>query len=124
MGDVVPRNELTKQGMRGVGGVAGGVALLIVSALSGSIVGGLVIGGLVALVGLIMTRDKADRKAGLVALGAGALTVVGLAIPPIGGLARILLTISGIGLIGAGVFSLIKFIRNLRRSSGGGSEPV
>jgi hypothetical protein len=117
MGDIVSREQLTKQAMKGVGGVAGGVALLVISVLTGSLIGGLIVGGLVALVGLVMTKDRTDRKAGLVALAAGAITVVGLAVPPIAHLARALLTISGIGLLGAGVWSLIKFFKNLKRQS-------
>jgi hypothetical protein len=117
MGDIVPRDQLTKQAMTGVGGVAGGIALLVVRALTGSTVGGLVIGGIAALVGLIMTKDRADRKAGLVALAAGGITVLGLAIPGLRTLAGTLLLISGIGLLGFGGWSLFKFIKNLRRQS-------
>ncbi len=117
MGDVVPRSELTKQGMRGVGGIAGGVALLLIRALASGPIGGFIVGGLVAVVGLIMTRDKGDRKAGLVALGAGAATILAFLIPGIRWLPLTLLLVSGIGLLGAGVWSLIKFFRNLKRSS-------
>jgi hypothetical protein len=117
MGDIVPREEMTKQAMKAVGGVGGGIALLVISAMTGSLVGGIIVGGLAALVGLIMTRDKADRKGGLVAIAAGGITLAGLLIPPIRHLAQILLTISGVGLIGAGVWSLIRFFRNLKSRS-------
>lgn len=115
MGDIVPRDQLTKQAMTGVGGLAGGVALLVLRALTGSTVGGLIIGGIAAIVGLVMARDREDRKAGLVALAAGALTILGLAIPGIRGLASTLMLISGIGLLGFGGWSLFKFLRNLKR---------
>lgn len=121
MGDIVPREELTRQAMKGVGGIAGGVALLVVrgiiGALSSAPIGLFVIGGIVAVIGLIMTRNRADRKAGLVALAAGGITVLAFAIPGIRGLALGLLLLSGIGLLGAGVYSLVKFLKNLKRQS-------
>lgn len=117
MSDIVPRDQLTKQAMKGVGGVAGGIALLVVRAIAAGPIGGFIIGGLVAVVGLIMTKDKVDRKAGLVALAAGAVTVLAFALPGIRGLALTLLLLSGIGLIGAGAWSLVKFFKNLKRQS-------
>lgn len=116
MGDLVPRKEMVNQGVKGVGGVAGGVALLIVKGLlfSLGLVPGLIIGGVLTLGGLAISRSKGERTAGAVVAGAGILTLV--ASTGIGaGLAGALMTIGGIGLLAFGGYSLIKFILNLRK---------
>ena len=117
MGDIVPREELNRQAMKGVGGVAGGVALLVINALSSSLIGGIIVGGLAALIGLIMTKDRADRKAGLVALVAGGATILAVTLPVVRSLTHTVLWVGGIGLIAMGVWSIIKFFRNLRKVS-------
>jgi len=113
MGDLVPRKELTKQGVQGVGGVGGGILLLVLSAGG---IGAAIIGGLIAIAGLAMSRSKEDRVPGYVVTAAGALGVLSV-IPGLGGVAGTLLTISGIGLLALGGWKLIKFIMNLRKRS-------
>jgi hypothetical protein len=118
MKDIVPRNELVKQGVQGVAGVGGGIGLLILKGIaSAGFLAGLIAGGVVLVAGLVIASSPDDRKAGLVALGAGALTILA-SIPVIGGVVGWLMPVAGIGLIIAGGWSLIKFWRNLRRRSG------
>ena len=112
MGDLVPRNVLVKQGMKGIGGIVGWGALILLSQLP--FVGGLIVGGLLAVVGLGICTSKDDRIAGIVTAAAGALTLLSQ-IPAIGSIAGWLMGAGGIGLVIAGGYSLIKFILNLRK---------
>lgn len=115
MGDLVPRKQLVKQGMMGIGGIVGGAVLLVLSGLSGPV--GWIIGGVLALVGLGLSASREDRAAGIVVLGAGVLTLISALIPGIGATASWLMRIGGIGLLISGGYSLIKFIVNLRKRS-------
>ena len=115
MGDLVPRKELVKQGMKGVGGVIGGVVLLGLSAASGVI--GWIVGGLLTVVGIGASASKEDRTAGLITAGAGILTLVATVFPGVGHAAKWLLITGGIGLLITGGYSLIRFIINLKKRS-------
>ena len=117
MGDIVPRNRLVKQGWQGIAGVGGGIGLLILNAIASKGFGpGLIAGGIVGIAGLVITSSKEDRTAGMIAVGAGALTIVA-SIPKIGGAVGWLMPVAGAGLIIAGAVSLFRFLRNLRRRS-------
>lgn len=117
MGDIVPRNQLVKQGVQGVAGIGGGIGLLILKAIaSAGFVPGLIVGGIVGIAGLVIASSREDRTAGMIALGAGALTIVA-SIPVIGPVVGWLMPVAGIGLIIAGGISLFRFLRNLRRRS-------
>lgn len=117
MGDIVPRNVLVKQGVQGVAGVGGGIGLLILKAVaSAGFLPGLILGGLVGVAGLVIASSKEDRQAGLIAIGAGAATILA-SLPGIGSVMGWLMPVAGIGLIIAGALSLFKFWRNLRRRS-------
>ena len=111
MGDIVPRKTLVKYGSQGIGGVVGGAALLILGGLGP--VGSLIVGGVIALVGLALSRSKEDRVAGYIGLGAGAVTAAS-AIGFLGKIAGTLLNISGIGLLVVGGINLFRFIRGYR----------
>jgi hypothetical protein len=114
MGDIVPRKTLVKQALQGAGGIVGGIALIALSGLGG--IAGWIVGGVIAALGLLLSTSKDDRVPGLIVAGAGALTLIAQ-IPFIRGVASFLMTISGIGLIGAGIFSLFMFFRNLKSRS-------
>ena len=117
MGDIVPRNQLVKQGVQGIAGIGGGIGLLILKAIaSAGFIPGLIAGGIVGIAGLVIASSKEDRTAGLIAVGAGAVTIVA-SIPAIGGVVGWLMPVAGIGLIVAGAISLFRFLRNLRRRS-------
>jgi hypothetical protein len=115
MSDLVPRSQLTRQGVKGVGAVAGGVGLLVLSSLSGVL--GLIAGGILTIVGFSLTGSKSDRTAGVFTAGAGIVTALSSLhrfIPVFPNLSW-LMWIPGIGLIGMGVFSLFHFFRNLKK---------
>lgn len=117
MGDIVPRNQLVKQGVKGVAGVGGGIGLLILNGIaSAGFIPGLVAGGIVAIAGLVIGSSREDRTAGLITIGAGAATILA-SLPVIGGLVGWLMPVAGVGLILAGGWSLFKFWRNLRKRS-------
>jgi hypothetical protein len=113
MSDIVPRSEVTKRGVKGVGAVAGGVGLLVLAGIA--VAGpfhllGLIAGGVIAVVGMALSRSKSDRTAGVVATVAGFLTVGVALIPSL----RFLMVIPGIGLLGAGIYSLVRFFRGMK----------
>ena len=121
MGDIVPRNQLVKQGVQGIAGIGGGVGLLILRAIAaigeGAFsVAGLVVGGVVAVAGFVIMSSPEDRRAGMITIGAGALTLAA-SLPLVGGIANAFMWIGGFGLIIAGAISLFRFLRNLRRRS-------
>jgi hypothetical protein len=122
MGDLVPgggytpTSVLAKQGITAVGGIVGGVALAIMGALPPFI--GIVAGVVVGVVGIggIMSKDPEDRKPGLLAAAAGALSIlarVGIFRP----VAGTLLGISALGLLAMGIWNGVKFIRGLKGRS-------
>ncbi len=111
MDDLIPRDRLIKDGLKGFGAVGGGMGILILRALSSNLIVGLIAAGLVAVVGVIIGSSKEDRTAGLITLGVAAVTVVAAIIPGL----RWLMRISGWGLILAGGITLFRFFRNLRK---------
>ena len=114
MGDIVPRREVSRQGLQGIGGLAGGAGILVLKAIAASsVLGGLVVGGGIVLGGLALAASKDDKKAGLVGIVAGGLTVLA-SLPVLGSVATPLMLVGGIGLLLAGGWSLFKFYRGLR----------
>jgi len=111
MGDIVPRKEIERDGIRGFGGLAAGAGLLLLSLL-GPVVG-LVVGGALTAVGLGLAASRRDRVAGGVAAAAGILTVLSKGLGFGGGL----LVISGLGLLAFGGYSLYNFFRKLKARS-------
>jgi hypothetical protein len=111
MGDIVPRKEVERDGVRGFSGVAAGAGLLLLSGL-GTVLG-IVAGGALAAVGLGMSTSKSDKVAGGVIAGAGIVTVLSKAI----GLGGGLLSLGGIGLLAWGGYWLYSFYRKLKARS-------
>jgi hypothetical protein len=111
MSDMVPRKTLVKYGSQGLGGLVGGAVILTLGSLGA--VASIVVGSVVGIVGLVLSRSKDDRTAGLVALAAGAVTAL-TAVPFLGGIAGSLLGIGGLGLLVVGGINLFKFIRGYR----------
>lgn len=117
MSDIVPRSEVSRQGVRGVGAVVGGAGLIILSALGPLL--GLIAGGALAIVGFALTGSKPDRRAGFITLAAGVVTAVSALhrfIPLFPNLSW-LMWIPGIGLLAIGAVSLVRFFSNLRKRS-------
>ncbi len=111
MSDIVPRSEVSRQGVKGIGSLAGGAALLILSSLHP--IGGFIIGGVLALAGFALWGSKADRNVGIVAAGAGIVTIASKIIPGLGWL----MWIPGVVLLGTGIYYLVRFFANLRKRS-------
>jgi hypothetical protein len=117
MSEIVPRSQLTRQGVKGVGAVAGGVGLIVLSSLGPVL--GLIAGGVLTVVGLSLSGSKSDRTAGIVTAGAGIVTAIsGLShilkfLPPLGWL----MWVPGIGLIALGAVSFIRFLRGMKTRS-------
>jgi hypothetical protein len=115
-GDYTPTNVLAKQGITAVGGIVGGVALVIMRALPPlfGIIAGVVVG--VIGIGGILSKDPDDRKPGILAAAAGALSIlarIGIIRP----LAGTLLGISALGLLAMGIWNGVKFIKGLKDRS-------
>ena len=108
MSDIVPRNQVTKSGVKGVGAVAGGVGLLLLVSLHGIL--GILAGGVITVVGLALSGSKSDRASGIVTTVAGVVTMAAALIPGL----RWLMWIPGIGLLGAGIYSLVKAFRGMK----------
>lgn len=108
MNDIVPRENLSKQGMAGFTAVAGGVGLLVMAA-SGVVLGS-IIGGVLTVAGLAVGLRKEDRRPGLVIAGAGVLGILSA----IGGFPGVILGLAGAGLIAFGGLSIYRFIRGLK----------
>jgi len=117
MSDIVPRSQVTKSGVKGVGAIAGGVGLLVLSSLGGFL--GLIAGGVLTVVGLALSGSKSDRTAGVVTAAAGIITGVSALHNFVNFLPNLswLMWLPGIGLLGAGVYSLVKFFRGMKSRS-------
>jgi hypothetical protein len=111
MSDMVPRNVLTKQGVQGVGAVAGGVVLLV---LAGGGWFSIVVGAVLAIGGLALAGSRSDRTAGIVTAVAGAATLLtGI----FGGPLAWRMRAAGFVFLGGGIYLLIRFFRGLRSRS-------
>ncbi|MDR1248492.1 MAG: hypothetical protein LBK63_04225 [Treponema sp.] len=115
-GDYTPTNVLAKQGITAVGGIVGGLLLVIMRALPPFI--GIVAGVIIGVIGIggVLAKDPEDRKPGLLAAAAGALSIlarVGIIRP----LAGTLLGISALGLLTMGIWNGVKFFKGLKDRS-------
>ena len=120
MSDIVPRNQLAKQGVYGVMAAGGGVALLI---LAGGTWFATIAGAVLFIAGLALSGSKSDRTLGVVtAVVGGVALATGLLghIPVLSWFvhaADFVIRATGIVLIGTGIYSLIRFFGNLRKRS-------
>jgi hypothetical protein len=123
MKDIEKRDEfpsttvLSKLGVSAVGYTVGGIFLLLLNVFAKPGFG-LIIGGLVCLLGIgsFLSKDPADRKAGLLITIAGALTVLSR-IPFLTAISKILLSIGAFGLLALGIVNGIKFFIGLKKRS-------
>jgi hypothetical protein len=126
MNDLVPATtqEVRKAGMVGVGSGVAGLGLLILNGFTGGW-GGIIVGGIVTVGGLSIMGSKGSANAGDKRLGglitaAGAVTA-GAALCQVlpglqwlKGLGSAALWISGAGLLGLGIWNIIKFVKGLK----------
>jgi len=126
MNDIERRDEipsaskLSKLGITAIGYTAGGVFLFLLNMAARLRGLGLVIGGVVCVVGIasLLSKDPADRKAGVVITAAGALAVLSRTnIPVITAISGTLLSIGAIGLLVLGIWNGIKFFVGLKKRS-------
>lgn len=111
MNEVVPRRELEKNAMSGIGGVGGGLALIALSSIiTGSPIIGLIVAGGLAAGGFAMTKSPEDRTIGKATIAAGVVT----GIAAITGIGTGLLSLAGFGLVGFGGWSIYKFIKGMK----------
>jgi len=113
MSNLIPRDQLVKDGLKGFGAVGGGLAVLILKALSSSLIVGLLAAGIVTIAGIAIGSSREDRNAGLITVAVGVLTGIAAIIPPL----RWLMSIAGWGLLAAGGVALFRFFKNLRKRS-------
>ena len=105
----VSSNELVRRGGKGVAGLAAGAGILLLRGLAGSVLGG-VVGGVLLVSGTaLLALRKTERPTGAILAGAGALTLLASF-----GVGSGLLAIAGVGLIGAGAWSLYRFWKGLQ----------
>jgi len=118
--DIPTTSSLSKMGIRAVGYSAAGIFVFILNAVTGSIVPALVIGGLVCLFGFasLSSKNSTDKKAGIIIVAAGALTILSkIGIPLITPLSGTLLGIGAFGLLALGIWNGIKFFLGLKKRS-------
>lgn len=121
MNEIEERNNipssstLSKFGVRAVGFLASGIALMILNAIASSFWPGLIVGGLVCLFGFssFLSKDPLDKKAGFIIITVGILTVLsGFLLP-----ATVLLRIGVFCLLALGIWNGIKFFLGLKKRS-------
>ena len=119
MSDIVPRNQVSKQGLHGFVGVAGGIGTIILAGLGAHPVLGILVGGVIGVIGLAFARGtRSERIGGTITavLGAGTvLSAVGHFLRIGGGAVSGLMWGAGILLLGYGGVSLFRFFKNLRK---------
>ena len=114
---ITPRDVLVKLGTSAVAHLAGGALFFVMSMgvrfrIPGIIlsVAALVLGG-----GALLSKDREDKKPGLVIAGAGALGMfVQFGLPILRPLAVFALGLGAIGLIASGIWKGFKFLRGLK----------
>jgi len=111
-------STLSKQGLTAVACTAGGIFMLIMTALISKGPFGLIIGGAacVVSVGLLLAKDATDKKAGMIIGGVGILALLSK-IPGINVITGALFSIGGVGLIALGIWNAIKFFKGLKKRS-------
>jgi hypothetical protein len=102
--------------MTAVGGIVGGAALMIMRALPP--VTGIIAGVIVGVIGIggMLSKDPDDRKPGILAAAAGALSILAR-VGVVRALAGTLLSVSALGLMVMGVWNGVKFIKGLKKRS-------
>jgi len=113
MGDLMKKESRGKLAL-GAGGVAGGVALLSLTGfVAGHFVPALIVGGVVLWASWRLFQKPNSALVGMVGLAAG-LLVAAAGLPIVGGLASLLLTLSGLGLAAGGAWAIWQVVKGRR----------
>ena len=119
--DEIPStSKLSKLGITAIGYTAGGIFLFILQVVARFRVFGLIAGAVVCLVGIgsLLSKDPADRKAGVIITTAGVLAVLSKSgIPGVMQVTGTLLAIGAVGLLALGIWNGIKFFIGLKKRS-------
>jgi len=118
--DIPTVTSLSKTGVSAVGYTAAGIFLLILNAVTGSVIPAFIIGGLVCFFGIGSLRSKnlTDKRVGILITAAGVLTILSkIPIPFIEGFSSVLLRIGAVGLLAFGIWNGIKFFLGLKKRS-------
>ncbi len=110
MDDIVPREKLVKDGLKGFLATGGGIGLLILKGISSVPLFGAIVGGILAVIGMGFGISKEDKPAGVIALTTGVLTIIASFLPGV----RWLMSVAGWGLLIGGAVSLYKFFKKLK----------
>ena len=114
---VVPRSELTKQGVSAASYLAGGVFFMIMAIGAGRGIFGIIltVAALAIGIGALVSKDREDKKPGLIITGAGIMGMISRFGPaflkPVSGT---LLVAGAVGLLAAGIWKGIKFLAGLK----------
>ena len=115
---IVPREVLAKRGISAIAYLAGGVFLMIMAIAAPTGILGIILpaAALVIGAGALFSRDMEGKKPGLVLALAGMLGMVlrFIRIPPLQAFAGTVLTIGAFGLLAAGIWKGIQFLRGLK----------
>ena len=117
---ITPREVLVKLGTSAIACFAGGALLFIMTMGVRFRIPGIIlsVGALILGVGAIFSKDREDKKPGLIITGAGVLgMVIQFGIPILRPLAVFALGLGAIGLFVSGVWKGINFLRGLKSRS-------
>ena len=113
----IPRDVLVKQGISAVAYLAGGAFLMVMAmgASRGFLGIILSVAALVIGIGALLSRDREDKKPGLVITAAGVMgIIIRFGIPILKPIAGTLLGIGAFGLFAAGIWKGIIFLLGLK----------
>jgi len=116
--EVSSTTKLSKFGVTALIYFVIGIFILFITALQSSNVFGFVVGGLVLLFGIcsFTSKEPMDRKAGIVLVIIGALTLASkMNIDYVSNVSKILLIIGAIGIIALAVWNGVKFFIGFRK---------
>ena len=114
---VVPRDVLVKQGMSAIGYLASGLLLVLVTAGSKMGILGIVLSGAVLIfgIGALVSRDREDKKPGLILTAAGVMgLIMRFGIPVLKPFAATILGIGAVAMFAMGIWKGIKFLIGLK----------
>jgi len=118
--EVSSTTKLSRLGVTAIIYFVIGIFILFINSLESANVFGFVVGGLVLLFGIcsFTSKEPMDRKAGIILVIIGALTLTSkMNIEYISNFSKILLIIGAVGLLALGVWNGIRFFINLKKRS-------